>query len=112
MRLELDNSMVQLFLHRDDLMERILAYKMLRGRVEPYLTMKTKIDLKSCLTPQYEVCDSGKGERGFTGRERIPPITYGPKNEKGLCFVLKKLKKKIFIIFFLTEIAKSNPTLT
>lgn len=54
MRLEQDNSMVQLFLHRDDLMERILAYKMLRGRVESYLTMKSKIDLNSCLIPEYE----------------------------------------------------------
>jgi hypothetical protein len=48
--------MVQVFLHREDLMERILAYKMLRGRVESFLTMKAKIDLNSCVVPEYEVC--------------------------------------------------------
>jgi hypothetical protein len=47
--------MVQVFLHKDDLMERILAYKMLRGRVESFLTMKAKIDLNNCITPEYEV---------------------------------------------------------
>ncbi|KAL7074186.1 hypothetical protein ACQ4LE_006884 [Meloidogyne hapla] len=54
-RQEHDNSMVQTFLHKDDLMERILAYKMLRGRVESYLTMKAKIDLNTCITPEYEI---------------------------------------------------------
>jgi hypothetical protein len=54
-RQEQDNTMVQVFLHREDLMERILAYKMLRGRVESYLTMKAKIDLNSCIVPEYEV---------------------------------------------------------
>lgn len=47
--------MVQVFLRKDDLMERILAYKMLRGRVESFLTMKAKIDLNNCITPEYEV---------------------------------------------------------
>ncbi|CAK5090551.1 unnamed protein product [Meloidogyne enterolobii] len=54
-RQEHDNSMVQTFLHKDDLMERILAYKMLRGKVESYLTMKAKIDLNTCITPEYEI---------------------------------------------------------
>jgi hypothetical protein len=58
-RQEHDNSMVQVFLHREDLMERILAYKMLRGRVESFLTMKAKIDLNSCAAMQeYEVAIS------------------------------------------------------
>uniref|UniRef100_A0A183BNG5 FH2 domain-containing protein n=1 Tax=Globodera pallida TaxID=36090 RepID=A0A183BNG5_GLOPA len=53
-RQDQDQSMVQSFLDRDDLMQRILAYKMLRGRVESYSTIRIKIDLDSCTIPEYE----------------------------------------------------------
>ncbi|KAI3420338.1 hypothetical protein GPALN_003647 [Globodera pallida] len=55
-RQDQDQSMVQSFLDRDDLMQRILAYKMLRGRVESYSTIRIKIDLDSCTIPEYELC--------------------------------------------------------
>uniref|UniRef100_A0A914GR18 Uncharacterized protein n=1 Tax=Globodera rostochiensis TaxID=31243 RepID=A0A914GR18_GLORO len=55
-RQDQDQSMVQSFLDRDDLMQRILAYKMLRGRVESYSTIRIKIDLDNCTIPEYELC--------------------------------------------------------
>ncbi|KAL3110347.1 hypothetical protein niasHT_011785 [Heterodera trifolii] len=54
-RQDQDHGMVHSFLERDDLMQRILAYKMLKGRVESYSTIRIKIDLDNCTIPDYEL---------------------------------------------------------
>uniref|UniRef100_A0A915DGR0 Uncharacterized protein n=1 Tax=Ditylenchus dipsaci TaxID=166011 RepID=A0A915DGR0_9BILA len=49
-----DSNMVRKFLKKDGLMERILGYKMMRGRVEPYNIMKLVVNLDDCVSPVYE----------------------------------------------------------
>uniref|UniRef100_A0A915MZE9 Uncharacterized protein n=1 Tax=Meloidogyne javanica TaxID=6303 RepID=A0A915MZE9_MELJA len=81
-RQEHDNSMVQTFLHKDDLMERILAYKMLRGKVESYLTMKAKIDLNTCITPEYEALHGPMTPPGSPGTNQSSLSATGNNHQQ------------------------------
>lgn len=54
-RVDYDHTMVKRFLEKNNLFEKIIGYKMLCGRVEPYYIMKDKMELSNCVEFEYEV---------------------------------------------------------